>query len=189
MPDSHFTPPDPGHRESAHRESAQQHWVPQNWSKLTRRPLLLSILSLAALSSLRLAAWAQEADPWSSPELLQPADLAHAIESGNAPIILSVAFPVLYRGKHIMHAINAGPASKPEGIEALKMAVANLPKNADLVIYCGCCPMAKCPNIRPAYRALKELGYTHVRVLSLPASLHADWVSKDYPAEGSGAAN
>ena len=102
---------------------------------------------------------------------------------------MSVAFPVLYKGKHIVHAINAGPASKPEGIEALKTAVAKLPKDADLAIYCGCCPMLKCPNIRPAYRTLKELGFTHVRVLSLPANLHADWVSKDYPSEGAGTSN
>ena len=72
--------------------------------------------------------WTQEAtsDPWASGELLQPAELAQPIQSGKAPILLSVAFPVLYRGKHIVHAINAGPTSKPEGIEALKNAVANL---------------------------------------------------------------
>jgi thiosulfate/3-mercaptopyruvate sulfurtransferase len=135
--------------------------------------------------------WAQEAtsDPWASGELLQPAELAKAMQSGKAPVVLSVAFPVLYHGKHIVHAINSGPTSKPEGIEALKNAVAKLPKDADLVIYCGCCPMGKCPNIRPAYRTLKELGFTHVRVLSLPTNLHTDWVSKDYPSEGPAASN
>ena len=104
--------------------------------------------------------WGQEAasDPWTSRELLQPAELAQVIQSGKAPIILSVAFPVLYNGKHIVHAINAGPTSKPEGIEALKTAVAKLPKNADLVIYCGCCPMVKCPNIRPPIEHSKSLA-------------------------------
>ncbi len=136
-------------------------------------------------------AFAQEAqsDPWSANELIQPADLAKIIQSGKAPVILSVAFPVLYKGKHIVHAINAGPTSKPEGIEALKNAVAKLPKDADLVIYCGCCPMVKCPNIRPAYRTLKELGFTRIRVLSVPTNLHTDWVSKDYPSEGPGGTN
>jgi thiosulfate/3-mercaptopyruvate sulfurtransferase len=128
-------------------------------------------------------------DPWTAVELLQPAQLAQAIQSGKAPVVLSVAFPVLYKGKHIVHAINAGPTSKPEGIEALKTAVAKLPKDADLVIYCGCCPMVKCPNIRPAYRALKELGFTRVRVVSLPTNLHTDWVNKDYPSEGAPASN
>ena len=120
---------------------------------------------------------------------MQPAELVKAIQSGHAPVILSAAFPVLYRGKHIVHAINAGPTSKPEGIEALKQAVASLPKDADIVIYCGCCPMVKCPNIRPAYRTLKELGFTRVRVLSLPTNLHEDWVSKDYPSEGPASSN
>ena len=138
-----------------------------------------------------LACWSQEAvsDPWTSSEVLQPAQLAQAIQSGHAPIVLSVAFPVLYHGKHIVHAINAGPTSKPEGIEALKKAVADMGKDSDLVIYCGCCPMVKCPNIRPAYRTLKELGFTHIRVLSIPTNLHTDWVSKDYPSEGPGASN
>jgi thiosulfate/3-mercaptopyruvate sulfurtransferase len=154
--------------------------------KYRKWPAMFAVLSLASLAS-----WGQEgtADPWASGELLQPAELAKAIQSGKAPIILSVAFPVLYRGKHIVHAINAGPTSKPEGIEALKNAVAGLPKDSDLVIYCGCCPMVKCPNIRPAYRALKELGFTHIRVLSLPTNLHTDWDGRDYPSEGSGAAN
>lgn len=150
-----------------------------------------TVRSLALLAVLALNGWSQDAvsDPWASGELLQPAQLAQAIQSGKAPILLSVAFPVLYRGKHVVHAINAGPTSKPEGIEALKTAVAGLPKDADLVIYCGCCPLVKCPNIRPAYRTLKELGFTHVRVLSLPTNLHTDWVSKDYPSEGSGSSN
>jgi hypothetical protein len=153
---------------------------------LRNRAVLLALSALACG-----ACWGQEAsaDPWAPGELLQPAELARVIQSGKAPIVLSVAFPVLYRGKHILHAINAGPTSKPEGIEALKMAVAKLPKDSDLVIYCGCCPMVKCPNIRPAYRTLKELGFTQVRVLSLPTNLHDDWVSKDYPSEGSGSSN
>jgi thiosulfate/3-mercaptopyruvate sulfurtransferase len=101
-------------------------------------------------------------------------------------MVLSIGFPVLYRSRHILHAIDAGPASKPEGIEALKKAVASVPKNAGIVIYCGCCPMDKCPNIRPAYRALKELGFTNIRVLSIPTSMDADWDSKDYPSETAG---
>jgi hypothetical protein len=156
----------------SHRKQAQ----------VFRGASLLAILGMSCLGC-----FGQEAasDPWTSGERLQPDGLAKAIQSGKAPIVLSVAFPVLYRGKHIVHAINAGPTSKPEGIEALKNAVADLPKNADLVIYCGCCPMVKCPNIRPAYRTLKELGFTHIRVLNLPTNLHSDWVSKDYPSEGS----
>jgi len=129
------------------------------------------------------------ADPWPASDLLEPATLAQTLKSGKAPVVISVAFPVLYRAKHIVKAIDAGPGSKPEGIELLKKAVAGLPRNADIVVYCGCCPMVKCPNIRPAYKTLKELGFTHVRVLSIPTNMHDDWYTKDYPSENGPAAN
>jgi hypothetical protein len=115
--------------------------------------------------------------------LVEPADLAKQIQSAHPPTVICVAFPILYHGKHIPKAIYAGPGSKPEGIESLKKAVARLPKDADLVIYCGCCPMEKCPNVRPAYAALKAMGFKRVRVLDVPTSMHTDWFSKGYPAE------
>jgi len=122
-------------------------------------------------------------DPWPKAAVIEPAQLAQILESGKAPMVISVAFPVLYHAKHIVHAIDAGPGSKPEGIEALKKAVANMPKDADIVVYCGCCPMVKCPNIRPAYRTLKELGFTHIRVLDVATNMHTDWYEKNYPSE------
>jgi hypothetical protein len=128
-------------------------------------------------------------DPWPSGAVIEPASFAHELESGKTPAVISVAFPVLYRSKHIVHAVDAGPASKPEGIGALKKAVASLSKDADIVIYCGCCPMEKCPNIRPAYRTLKELGFTRVRVLDIATNMHTDWFSKDYPSENGPAGN
>jgi len=138
------------------------------------------VLPLALLGALALC---QDAtDPWPKSGLIEPAALAHAIQSAKPPAIICVAFPVLYRSRHILHAVAAGPGSNPEGLEALKEAVAKLPKDADLVIYCGCCPMIKCPNIRPAYRTLAELGFTHVRVLDIPTNMHADWFEKNYPS-------
>jgi hypothetical protein len=126
------------------------------------------------------------ANPWPATALLEPSALAQALQSAKPPVVVCVAFPVLYRNKHIAHAVYAGPGSKPEGIESLKKAVAALPKDADLVIYCGCCPMVRCPNIRPAYHALKQMGFTHVRVLNVPTDMHTDWFSKNYPSEGTG---
>jgi len=124
-------------------------------------------------------------DPWLESDLLEPSELASVLRSSSAkaPHILCVAFPVLYRSKHIQHAVFAGPGSKPEGIQALKKAVGGLAKDSDIVLYCGCCPMEKCPNLRPAFRALKEMGYTKVRVLRIPTNMHTDWFSKDYPSE------
>jgi len=122
-------------------------------------------------------------DPWQKSELLEPSALVAMMKGSNPPTVICTAFTALYNLKHIAHASYAGPGSKPEGIEMLKKAVANLPKNADLVIYCGCCPMVRCPNIRPAYRTLKELGFTHVRVLEIPTNMHTDWYEKNYPSE------
>ena len=131
----------------------------------------------------------QLSDTWPPRDLLQPAALAKALQSVKPPIVLSVGFPVLYRSKHILHAIDTGPGSKPEGVEALKNALARVSKNAEILIYCGCCPMEKCPNIRPAYRVLKELGFTNIRVLSIPTDMHDDWYSKNYPSEAASAAH
>jgi thiosulfate/3-mercaptopyruvate sulfurtransferase len=127
-------------------------------------------------------------NPWPESDLLEPADLAKTLRSSGAkPAVICVAFPVLYRSKHITEAVYAGPGNRPEGIEALKKAVAGMAKDRDLVLYCGCCPMVKCPNIRPAYQALKDMGFTRVRVLSIPTNMATDWYSKDYPSEAGSA--
>jgi thiosulfate/3-mercaptopyruvate sulfurtransferase len=128
-------------------------------------------------------------EPWDKTAVVEPAALAEILHGSNPPVIVSVAFPVLYRSKHIVHAIAAGPGSKPEGIDALKKAVADLAKDADIVIYCGCCPMVKCPNLRPAYRTLKEMGFTRIRVLNIPTNMSEDWYSKNYPFEPGSAAD
>jgi hypothetical protein len=140
-----------------------------------------TFLSIAFVATLCLCQDAS--NPWTSSEVLQPATLATLMKGSKPPTVICVAFPVLYHLKHISHASFAGPGSKPEGIEMLKKAVANLPRNADLVIYCGCCPMVKCPNIRPAYKALNEMGFTHFRILDIPTNMNADWYTKNYPSE------
>ncbi len=142
-----------------------------------------------ALSCALISCVAAADEPWSKAELMEPAALAASMHSGARPMIISVAFPVLYRSKHIAGALDAGAASKPEGIEALKKLVADKPKDAEIVIYCGCCPMDKCPNVRPAFAALREMGFRKVRVLSLPTNAATDWYAKGYPSEKSSAAN
>ena len=99
------------------------------------------------------------------------------------PLIIHIGFDVLYRAAHIKDTPYAGPASKPEGIADLKKAVAGQPHDREIVLYCGCCPMDKCPNIRPAFTALHEMGFANVRVLSLPSSLKTDWIDKGYPTD------
>ncbi len=140
------------------------------------RTLLILLSALIAL--------AQDAGPWKAADLMQPETLAARLKDGSpAPVILYVGFPVLYRGAHIPGALMAGPGSKPEGMDALKQHVARLPKNASIVLYCGCCPFEKCPNVRPAFRTLKDMGYTNVKLVVIPTNLSTDWVQKGFPID------
>jgi hypothetical protein len=52
-----------------------------------------------------------------------------------------------------------------------------------VVIYCGCCPFAKCPNVRPAFSTLLGMGFKNPRLLNLSHNLKADWIDKGYPLE------
>lgn len=115
--------------------------------------------------------------------LIQPAELARELKEPEAqrPTVLQVGFEVLYTGAHIPGAIQAGPAFRPAGLQALRKAAASLPRDHELVIYCGCCPMTKCPNIHPAYDALHKMGFRRLHVLDLPESFAHDWVAKGLP--------
>jgi len=123
-------------------------------------------------------AWAADSD------LVQPAELAKQLAGHRAEIVVMQVGPnVLYRSKHISGAIYAGPANRPEGLDVLKAAAAKLPRDAEIVLYCGCCPWDHCPNIRTALAALRQQGFTHVRALYLPDSFKADWIDRGYPVE------
>jgi hypothetical protein len=110
--------------------------------------------------------------------LIKPQSLASRLggTGQSAPVVIFVGFPVLYRGAHILGAILAGPDSKIEGLDALRKAVGELPRNRDIVLYCGCCPFVKCPNVRPAYAALHEMDFSRVKVMVMETNLHTNWV-------------
>ena len=121
--------------------------------------------------------------------LIQPKDLAARLAAkGTKPTLLHVGFASLYRGKHIPHYTYAGPGSTAEGIASLKAAVAKLPKSAEIVIYCGCCPWDHCPNIKPAMEALRQMGYSNVKALNIPTNMTKDWDELGYPFEDGSAA-
>jgi rhodanese-related sulfurtransferase len=133
-----------------------------------------------------LALYAAAPDPWTDKEIVQPKVLADRIMAGDQPLVFYVGFPTLYRnGAHVSGAILAGPCSKAEGLEALKKAVAALPRDKEVSLYCGCCPFVKCPNIRPAYSALHEMGFSNVKVVMIETNLHTDWIEKGYPSDRS----
>lgn len=138
-------------------------------------------MMLAALS-IATAMFAQAPDTWTPKELLAPADLAARLEEGEKPLVVYIGPASIYRTKHIPGALDAGMASRPEGIVGLLAAVKGKPADAEVIVYCGCCPMKVCPNIRPAIKALKDAGFRNVRLLELPTRFSDDWVAKGYPA-------
>lgn len=115
--------------------------------------------------------------------LIQPQQLLNQLKEPQArrPVVLQVGFKVLYIGAHIPGAIFAGPASMPQGLDALRKLAARIPRDREVVIYCGCCPMEKCPNIHPAYDALRLMGFKRLKVLDLPNDFAHDWVEKGLP--------
>ena len=113
--------------------------------------------------------------------------LQHALSGPVAaqPLILQVGSHLMYEQAHIPYATYAGPGSDPQGLQQLAHAVAPVPKNRFIVIYCGCCPWTRCPNIAPAFRKLRELGFTNVKALYLANNFGDDWVAKGYPTQNS----
>ena len=124
-------------------------------------------------------------EPWGH-NTVKPADLvaelAHASGS-DKPVVVCAAPPLFYQAGHVPGAVLHGPAASPEVIGELTAWAQRLPRSTNLVVYCGCCQMDHCPNIRPAYKALKDLGFTRVRVLFLPENFATDWASRGYPIE------
>jgi rhodanese-related sulfurtransferase len=114
-------------------------------------------------------------------QLIQPGELAQTMKSSQKPVILYVGPNALFTQAHIPGSEYIGPTSKPQGLEKLRARAASLPKDGDVVIYCGCCPWNDCPNIRPAYAELKKIGFSRVRVLYLATSFGVDWKDKGLP--------
>ncbi len=125
-------------------------------------------------------------DPWSSAQTVGAAELAKEVAAsagGNRPAVVFVGFRSLYRGGHVPGSVFLGPAVSAEGMASLRRWAGSVPKSIDVVLYCGCCPLDECPNVRPAFAALRDMGFTHLRVLVLPNSYAADWLDKGYPVE------
>jgi len=126
---------------------------------------------------------APPADSMFAGRLISAEDLARALADTTRPRpeVLQVGFKVLFRTGHIPGSRYIGPGSKPEGIDALTRALGKIPKTRDVVLYCGCCPWADCPNVRPALRAAQRAGFPKTRVLYVARNLQHDWVDKGLP--------
>jgi thiosulfate/3-mercaptopyruvate sulfurtransferase len=137
---------------------------------------------LLAISFLSIASAQDSSNPWKDPQTVQPTELNKELsDSKTAPLVLFVGFQRLYRAGHIKGAQFHGSGGSADGLAQIKAWAASLPRSTNLVIYCGCCPMERCPNIRPAFEALRDLGFTKLRVLILPNSFETDWANQGLP--------
>jgi thiosulfate/3-mercaptopyruvate sulfurtransferase len=141
---------------------------------------LLAVGGMVALTS---PAFLQaDSDPWTKAQTVQAVDLAKELgDAKNAPTVLFVGFKRLYSAGHIKGAQYHGTAGSEEGLKELTAWATGIPRTTSLVIYCGCCPMERCPNIRPAFKALQGLEFKNVRVLLLPQDFATDWAGKGFP--------
>ncbi len=145
--------------------------------------LLCVVASIGLLAAKVLSATAS--DPWTAAQTVQPEQLIAELQQKKDPhrVVIYVGMRTLYNGGHIPGALFYGPGSTERGIADLKKYAETLPENSDVVLYCGCCPLEKCPNLRPAFISLKEMGFARLRVLLLPTSFNTDWVEKGYPVK------
>jgi thiosulfate/3-mercaptopyruvate sulfurtransferase len=114
--------------------------------------------------------------------LIQPADLNKLItnKSATQPLIFQIGSRMMFDQAHIPNAEYIGAGSQGTGIEALKSRVAKLPKSQTIILYCGCCPWIRCPNVGPAFTALQNLGFSNVKVLYLEEDFGTNWVGSGY---------
>jgi hypothetical protein len=119
-------------------------------------------------------------------QLIQPEELNRILQNHSAakPLMLQIGSRLMFAQAHIPGSEYIGPGSQQAGRDALKLRVAKLDRKSPIVLYCGCCPWNRCPNVGPAYSLLAGLGFTHVRVLYFANNFGADWAARGYPVEG-----
>ena len=115
---------------------------------------------------------------WTEKDLMEPSALAAIISNPKAKQAQIFNIGVV---EDIKGAKKMGGASVKANLEKFKNALSSLPKNTLVVVYCGCCPFEKCPNIRPAFNLMKSMGFTNGKLLNLPTNLKQNWIDKGFP--------
>ncbi len=142
---------------------------------------LLTACMLLVAANAALAAKPAESIP--AAKLVQPADWAARVKDGSAArtLTLHVGFKTMFDQAHIPGSEYAGPGNTGAGLQVLRNRVAGLAKDAPILIYCGCCPWARCPNMAAAHDVMVELGFTNVKAMIINDNFGTDWVDKGYP--------
>jgi thiosulfate/3-mercaptopyruvate sulfurtransferase len=122
---------------------------------------------------------AQNPVNWTNDQLIEPSDLSATVKANKQlPVIFSVG-----PGAIIPHSKDIGMIKEAENMKKFRDQLTDLPKDTQIVVYCGCCPFEHCPNIRPAIQLLKEMKFTNYKLLDLPHNIKVDWIDKGYPTQ------
>jgi hypothetical protein len=117
---------------------------------------------------------------WKEKQLIRPEILAARIGDGTASNVL-----ILNTGpvEDIKGAVNIGAVEDAHRLEKFRNYVDTVSRDRELIIYCGCCPLEVCPNLKPAYDILKQKKFKNFKILRLTQDLQEDWIDKGYPVQ------
>lgn len=117
-------------------------------------------------------------DPWSSKQLMDTKVLADRLKQNKmkSTVVVNIGPDAI-----IKNSFNAGPGQDDASIKKMKTYLNKVSKDKEVVLYCGCCPFIKCPNIRPAFKTVTNLGFKNVKLLNIPQNIKVDWIDKGYP--------
>lgn len=147
--------------------------------RLTRR----AALSLFAVPLLAASARVSAKSP--ALPTMSPADLAAILKkpSSPQPLVIQVGFKSMFDQARIPGSEYIGPGADGTGLGLLRKRLSALKKDAFIVLYCGCCPLDHCPNVKPAEQLVTSMGFTNAKMLLIPENFGADWVAKGYPTQ------
>ena len=118
-------------------------------------------------------------EPWSTSQLLEPKLLSYKIKNDkDLPKIVCIGPGIV-----IKNSIGIGECRYNENIENLRTLISTYSKDEEIVLYCGCCPFENCPNIRPAFSLMNELGFKNHKLLNIKNNIKADWIDLGYQTE------
>lgn len=146
-------------------------------------PKFVKLASVILLFVLSVVAAQAQATAIPASRQITPEDLVKVLQrsGGKNPLLIHVGSHVLYAQAHIPGSEYIGPTSSEAAIQQLRERVKSLPRNTEIILYCGCCPWSHCPNVKPADDALHAMGFTNVKVLYIADNFGTNWVDKGYP--------
>ncbi|WP_406843457.1 rhodanese-like domain-containing protein [Flavobacterium soyae] len=138
---------------------------------------IFQIVTLALMTA-SISFGQSKTEPWNASQLMEPAELAWMITNSSQvlPIIINIGPAATIKGS-----VNIGSASEKVNIDKLCNFLKKQKKTREIVVYCGCCPFDKCPNIRPAFEVLNKMGFKNQKVLSLQKNIKTNWIDMKYP--------